>query len=145
MILAGLCGAALTLVGCASAEAPPELPSAFGEVEAAPEGAVYRSWYRGYIEAYMASRARWLEDQDGFEISLSGSGNCPDAPTSIKVLTSDHLRIETERMITGGCTEDSMGWSFVFDTPHGLDTTLPVRVDIVTGLGTSTEEMAPRD
>ncbi|KQQ05948.1 MULTISPECIES: hypothetical protein [unclassified Rathayibacter] len=142
VILAGLCGVGLTMLGCARAEAP-TLPT-FGETEPAPEGAVYRSFYRGAVEAYMESRARWLEDGTGFELTITASGNCPLAPAALEVTAVDHLRIETQHVPgTQGCTEDAALWSYVFDTPSGLDADLPIQVDIVLERGTATEVLEP--
>ncbi|MWV47923.1 hypothetical protein GRS96_01380 [Rathayibacter sp. VKM Ac-2803] len=148
VILAGVCGVGLAMLGCARAESParPTPPATFGALEPAPEGAVYRSFYRGAVKAYMESRARWLEDGTGFELTITGSGNCPTVPAALEVLAADHVRIETELLQWsggGGCQEDAALWSFVFDTPSGVDPEVPVRVDIVLERGTATEELEP--
>lgn len=136
---------ALALLGCARAEVPPlVLPTAWDEVVPAPDGAVYRAFYRGSVEAHMESRVRWLDDGTGFELSLLGSGNCPVSPATLEVLEPDHLRIDTERMPgSGGCNEDAADWSFVFDTPSGIDPDLPIRIDIGGEWPAATMELEP--
>ncbi|NQX06926.1 MULTISPECIES: hypothetical protein [unclassified Rathayibacter] len=106
---------------------------------------MYRSFYRGGVEAFEASRVRWLDDGDGFELTLTGSGNCPVVPVTIEVLAPDRLLIETKQQVDpAGCQEDAALWSFVLDAPEGLDSTAPVQVDISGERIASTEEMAPR-
>lgn len=143
VIVVGICGIGLLMLGCARAE-PQRLPG-LGSSEPAPEGAVYRSFYRGGVEAFEASRVRWLDDGDGFELTLTGSGNCPVVPVTIEVLAPDRLLIETKQQVDpAGCQEDAALWSFVLDAPEGLDSTAPVQVDISGERIASTEEMAPR-
>ncbi|QHC68174.1 hypothetical protein GSU68_17430 [Rathayibacter sp. VKM Ac-2759] len=147
VILAGVCGVGLMMLGCARAEAPERLspPTPFGATAPASEGAVYRAFYRGGVEAYRESRARWLDDGTGFEVTITGSGNCPTVPAALDVLAADALRIRTEVLPTGprGCQEDAALWSFVFDVPSGIDAELPVRIDIVLEQGTAVEELEP--
>ncbi|WP_181132856.1 hypothetical protein [Rathayibacter sp. AY1F6] len=142
-MVVGICGIGLLMLGCARGESQ-RLPG-IGSSEPAPEGAVYRSFYRGGVAGYEASRVRWLDDGDGFELTLTGSGNCPVVPVAIEVLAPDRLLIETKQQVDpGGCQEDSALWSFVLDAPGGLDSTAPVQVDI-SGEGiASTEEISPR-
>ncbi|NQX17999.1 hypothetical protein [Rathayibacter sp. VKM Ac-2857] len=145
--LAVLSWISVLMLGCTQAEAPQPLtpPSPYFATAPAPDGAVYRSFYRGGVKGYEISRARWLDDGDGLEVSIGGSSNCLHVPSALEVLASDHLLIRTEKVAFGGCVEDFQYWTFVFDTPEGLDATEAVDVDIVdedSSIGA--EVMAPR-
>lgn len=143
VIVVGICGIGLLMLGCARAE-PQRLPG-LGSSESAPEGVLYRSISRGGIEGFEASRVRWLDEGDGFELTLTGSGNCPVVPATMEVLAPDRLLIETKQQVDpAGCQEDAALWSFVLDAPEGLDGAAPVQVDFSGGQIASTEEMAPR-
>ncbi|NRG42648.1 hypothetical protein HRK28_17175 [Rathayibacter sp. VKM Ac-2835] len=144
LILPGACLLGLMMVGCAPAET--ELPLVENSPVPAPEGAVYRSFYRGGVEGFATSPARWLDDEAGLEVTIIGSGNCPLVPVALEVIASDHLRITTQRWVgkSSLCQDDAVLWTYVVDPPEGLDSAVPVCVDVAGERSTSIETMEPR-
>ena len=134
----------LMMVGCAPAGT--ELPLVENSSVPAPEGAVYRSFYRGGVEGFAVTPVRWLDDGGGLEVTIVGSGNCPLVPAALEVVASDHLRITTQRWAddSGLCQDDAVLWTYVLDRPEGLDGAVPVRVDVTGERSTSIETMEPR-
>lgn len=74
--------------------------------------------------------ATWQDNGAKVAVTTDASSTCPPAPTSVRASSSKRIVIEVAQ--TGGpfCTADLKTWTFVVDTPDGVDSGDEVTVQV---------------
>lgn len=95
-----------------------------GAITASPEA---RSQEQSFLSSFQV--AGWLDRGSKFAVVLSGSSSCPAFPTSIEVLSAQHIKLEVETREAQACTADMAPRTYVIMTPSEVNVASEVTLE----------------